>query len=149
MKYIVFIPALAILALSSCDNAAGSKTTEATETVAEDIQPGKLMAADSMDVNEDELNNSTFAVQVISTEHSGHYGVYKVAAHYGHNEATSEFTMPRGGEQLKPVIKKSSQPYTYDIGFYYNGEPDFYDYYEVSANRGEIKMKYKKAYSLK
>lgn len=149
MKYFVTIPALAILALSSCNNE-GTKTTDNTaQTVSEDIKPGTLMAADSMAVIEDELNGAFFAVQVVATEHSAHYRSYKVVAHYGYNEAASEFTMPRGGEHLKPVIKKSALAYTYDIGFYYNGEPDFYDYYEVSANRGEIKMKYKKAYSLK
>lgn len=106
---------------------------------------GTIIAADSSKVP-DELNDFYFAVSIKSTEYSS-YGTYDVVAHYGYNDAQSAFTFPKGGRAIMPVLKKSAKPFTYIIGFYWGDDTSFYDYYEVSAERGKIKMKYLKAYS--
>lgn len=106
---------------------------------------GATIAADSMKLP-DELNEQYFAVQIKSTEYSSN-GAYKVLAHYGFNAAEGSFTFPKGGRDIMPVLQKSEKPFTYVIGFYWGDDPTFNGYYEVSAQRGQIKMKYIKAYS--
>lgn len=106
---------------------------------------GTIIAADSSKVP-DELNDFYFAVSIKSTEHSNN-GTYDIFAHYGYNDAHSSFTLPKSDKNLIPVLKKSSTPFTYVVGFYWGDDDIFYDYYEVSAERGQIKMKYLKAYS--
>ncbi|RYY51524.1 MAG: hypothetical protein EOO06_00545 [Chitinophagaceae bacterium] len=147
-SYVTVILVLCTL-LFSCKDAPTQSPGEENKTVEENIAAGLVMVADSMPITEDPLNKPYFTVKLISTEHTAHYGAYKVVADWAKNHAESEFAMPRGGEQLKPVLRKSNEPYTYVIGFHYEDEPEFYDYYQVSAARGEIKMKYLKAYSFK
>lgn len=106
------------------------------------------MACDSMRVTNDPLNHFYFSVKVVANEASK-YGTYTIKASYGPNDATSQFTMPKGGEHFLPVIQKGTEPYTYIVGFHYENNKTFYDYYQVSAQRGQIAMKYLKAYSFK
>lgn len=152
MKNYAAIVLAAWCLLSASCNSAGKKESgqKQTESNAEEhIEPGQVMVADSMPIVEDPLNKPYFSVKLISTDHTAHYGAYRVVADWGSNHAESEFAMPRGGEQLKPVLRKGTEAYTYIIGFLYEDQPDFYDYYQVSAAKGEIKMKYIKAYSFK
>lgn len=118
----------------------------------EDNQPkhtapgtGTIMAADSMDVAEDKLNGYMFSVAVIATDSSIN-GEYDVEANWGNNMANSTIRMPHGGEHLKPLLRKGAEPYTYILGFHFDTDTIFHDYYQVSADRGQIMMKYIKAY---
>jgi hypothetical protein len=148
-NYAAVILAAWCLLSASCNNGEKGKVKQAENNVEEHIEPGLVMVADSMPITEDPLNKPYFSVKLISTDHTTHYGAYKVVANWGGNHAESEFAMPRGGEQLKPVLRKGKDAYTYIIGFLYEDQPEFYDYYQVSAAKGEIKMKYIKAYSFK
>ena len=108
--------------------------------------PNSVIAQARMPIKEDTLNHFNFSIQIVTTNYSKN-GTYFVQVAYGPNTAKNEFTMPRGGAHLKPVIKKGSEPYTYIIGFYFGKEKTFYDYYEVSADKGQVKMQYIKAYT--
>lgn len=118
------------------------------EEVVKTQPAGTLLAADSMRFTEDKLNNFYFAVKLKTTEYSSK-GTYAVEASVGPKEAASKFTMPRGGEEVVPVLKKGNEPFTYIIGFYYNNSNTFYDYYMISADANTIQMKYTKAYAIK
>jgi len=54
--------------------------------------------------------------------------------------------MPKGAEDIKPIIRKGSTPYTYIIGFKVAGDTTFYEYFQVSATNTDMKMGYIKAY---
>jgi hypothetical protein len=110
-------------------------------------KPGNVVAADSMEATTaDKLNHFNFTVRVIADSNVAS-GVYDVDADFGPNFSTGQFTMPKGGEALKPLIRKGSAPYTFIIGFRVNGDTTFYDYFEVSSNRHATKMQYLKAYT--
>lgn len=138
-----------MLLLTSCEDKGTAAEDMPQTSEVKTTKPDIVIAADSMPVKEEQLNDFYFAVKLQTTEYTANYGTYKVVAHWGHNNATTEFSMPKGGEDLKPVLKRGTEPYTYDIGFYYKDEPEFYDYYRVSGDNGDIKMKYLKAYSFK
>jgi hypothetical protein len=106
--------------------------------------PGTIVVADSMPVTDDPLNHFTFSVKVKANEYSKK-GTYSILAAYGPNEGDGMFTMPRGGGNLKPVLQRSKEPYTYIIGFEYQHK--FYEYYKVSGSKGTIEIKNIKAYS--
>lgn len=143
MKYLNFL-FVCILGLSCSTPPEKEKETSVRTAAA----PGTVIASQSMPIAEDQLNHSDFTVTIKATERSLK-GTYRIDAAYGNNTAQSEFTMPRGGEQLKPVMRKGEEPYTFIIGFRQEGDETFYDYYQVSANRGMMEMKYLKAYSFK
>lgn len=105
---------------------------------------GTIVAADSMPVTNDPLNHFTFSVKVKTNEYSKK-GTYSILASYGPNEGDGMFTMPRGGGNLKPVLRRSKEAYTYIIGFEYQRK--FYEYYKVSGSKGTIEIKNIKAYS--
>lgn len=144
MKYLtlLFVCTLAL----SCSSR--SEKREAGSSTYAPPAPGTVVATQSIPIVEDQLNQSNYRVTIQATEHSCK-GTYNVNVVYGHNSAQSEFTMPRGGETLKPLIRKSEEPYTFIIGFKSEDDDTFYDYYQVSASRGMIEMKYLKAYSFK
>lgn len=108
--------------------------------------PGTLMAQDSMPVTEDKLNNFMFTVRVIA-DSAVTSGIYDVDADYGPNFATSTFAMPKGIEDVTPILRRGDAPYTYIIGFRLPGDTTFYDYFEVSSDHHNTKMKYLKAYT--
>jgi len=86
-------------------------------------------------------------VKIITNEYSFR-GTYDIAVMYGHNDATEQITFPQGGDKkITPVIRKSVEPFSYVVGFHYGDDRMFYDYYQVEANKGQIKMKYLLAYS--
>lgn len=139
-----------MLLFSACNSQSSVKGNEpvSTETTNQYVPPAPntIVAQARMPIKEDTLNHFIFSVQIVTTNYSKN-GTYSVHAAYGPNIAKNEFTMPRGGSHLKPVIKKGTGPYTYIIGFYFGKEKTFYDYYQVSADKGQIEMQYIKAYT--
>lgn len=142
MKKIAFL-FVAACALSSCkQNAAdGNHATQA-----EISKAGQVIAADSMAIEEDDLNKRVFSVSIATTAESGSKGKYDIDAGCGFNEAHSSFAMPKGGEQLKPVLRRGTEPYTYIVGFYNADDTVFHEYYSISAANCNMMMKYIKAY---
>lgn len=149
MKYLSILLISAICC--SCSNVADNTSARSGNSIRTEsgkFKPppaGTILAADSMKIR-DPLNTFYFAVKIVSNKHSN-YGSYDVVAHYGPNEAKSAFSFPKEGRHIMPVLKKGKEPFTYIIGFYWDNDPHFYDYYQVSARKGEIMMKYIKAYS--
>jgi hypothetical protein len=109
-------------------------------------KPGTLVASAEVPVTADTLNDFKFSVKVIA-DSSVKEGVYDVDVDYGPNFAEGKFTMPKGGEQLIPVIRKGTKPYTFVIGFNVGSDTTFYDYFEVSSTKLSTKMQYIKAYT--
>lgn len=116
----------------------------ATETM-EALPAGTIIAADSMPVKEEQLNNFVFSAKVTTTPKTAK-GNYMVDAAWGYNTAQSEIIMPKNDYPLIPVLQRTAEPYTYIIGFYIKGDTTFYDYYKISAQRGSITMGYTKGY---
>jgi len=110
-------------------------------------QPGSVVTKAVTETN-DQLNHFTFSVFVKAGGQSNR-GIYEVLAVYGHDTATGQFTMPRGGEHLRPLLRKGDEPSTFIVGFHYGGDTAFYDYYKVSGTHGAISMQYMKGYSFK
>ena len=139
MHKITFLAAaLPLLFLFSCNNATTGKPKELPK-------PGTVVATAQMPVS-DELNKFTFAIKVVA-DSDIKAGVYDVDVDFGPNFAEGKFTMPKGGEDLKPVIRTGNNLYSYIIGFKMAGDTTFYDYFEVTSNKGSTKMQYIKAYS--
>jgi len=109
-------------------------------------KPGSLIASAEMPVTDDALNKFTFSVKVIADSNVKE-GVYDVDVDYGPNFAEGKFTMPKGGEDFRPVVRKGKTPYTYIIGFKIPEDTTFYDYFEVSSSKANTKMQYIKAYT--
>jgi len=109
-------------------------------------KPGTTIAAAEMPVTDDQLNNFKFSVKVIA-DSDIKSGVYDVDVDYGPNFAEGKLTMPKGGEELKPVIRKGSDLNTFIIGFKMENDTTFYDYFQVTSNKGSTKMQYIKAYT--
>jgi hypothetical protein len=109
-------------------------------------KPGTVVAAAEMPVTDDPLNHFMFAVKVIADSNIA-AGMYDVDVDYGPNFSQGQLSMPKGGEDLKPVIRKGAAPYTFIIGFHVPGDTTFYDYFEVSSSLRETKMQYVKAYT--
>ena len=115
---------------------------------------GTLVAADSMKID-DPLNNFYFAVKLSvspANKMSGNYGfVYDMAIHCGPNKGVQQLTMPKGGDNLKPLIRraKDGSP-EFIIGFIpgkaYGGDTTFQEYYSVKAEGKNMSVKALKAY---
>ena len=138
-KTILLAIAVSTFSLVSCNNSG-------TEKAKDFPKPGTTIATASMPVTDDTLNKFTFSIKVIA-DSNVKSGVYDVDVDYGPNFAEGQFTMPKGGEDLKPVIRKGSTPNTYVIGFKMDKDTTFYDYFEVSSSKSNTKMQYIKAYS--
>jgi hypothetical protein len=132
-----------LLLAGACTNSAPADT----ETAIKHKVPatGTIVAADSMDIAEDKLNGHIFSVSVIATDSSIN-GTYDVEAVWGNNLANSTIRLPHGGEHFKPLLRKGDSAYTYILGFHFDTDTIFHDYYQISADRGQIMMKYIKAY---
>lgn len=142
MKKLAFL-LVGVCALTSCKQNAG----EGKDTVAKEIgKAGQIIAADSMAIEEDELNRRVFSVSIITTAESNSKGKYDIDAGCGFNKAHSGFAMPRGGERLRPVLRRGAEPYTYIVGFYNADDTTFHEYYSISAANCNMMMKYIKAY---
>jgi len=135
----------------SCSSEAGNNDKEHRNLLAvNDIDqytpppPGTVVAADSIAVTNDPLNHFTFTVKIVTNEYSSK-GTYAIQAAFGPNNADGMFTMPKGGGNLKPILHKGKEPYTYIIGFEYRKK--FYDYYSVAGSKVAIEIKNIQAYS--
>jgi hypothetical protein len=135
---------LLLMAFAACTSKKSSPGEDESYTAP---AAGTVIAKAVTETN-DELNHFKFSVYVKAGEMSNS-GIYDVLAIYGHDSASSTFTMPRGGEHLKPLIRQSDEPATFMIGFHYGGDTAFYDYYKISGSRGTISMQYVKGYSFK
>jgi len=130
--------------LASCQSPGSPpKTAEPTYTIP---PAGTVVLADSMPVRND-LNQFKFSVKVITNANSAGYGEYDVQAVIGPNQADGQFQMPKGGKNLKPMIRKDLEGMSYTIGFHHGSDTAFYDYYQVSYSRNGISMQYLKGYS--
>lgn len=107
------------------------------------LPPGSVIAADSTPIADDQLNHTQFTVEVSTTDS---LNTYDVEAGWGYNTAISTIKMPIGGEHFKPLLRKGDSSYSYIIGFHFDNDTIFHDYYEVTAQRGQIAMKYIRAY---
>jgi len=125
-------------ALTACNNSG-------TDSAIDFPKPGTVVATAQMPIK-DELNNFTFSIKVVA-DSEVKAGVYDVDVDFGPNFAEGKFTMPKGGEELKPLIRTGSNPYTYIIGFKVANDTTFYDYFEVSSSKDHTKMQYIKTYS--
>lgn len=109
-------------------------------------KPGTTVASAEMPITEDELNHSIFSVKVIADSDIAN-GVYDVDADFGPNSGEGKFSMPKGAENLKPIIRKGKEPYTFIIGFRIPGDTAFKDYFQVSCTKKSTKMEYINAYT--
>lgn len=112
---------------------------------------GTVVAADSIPVTEDNLNDFYYSVRLTATDSSTE-GRYDLDAAYGLNEAHSVMAFPKLTKTIRPAIRlDTTMPYSYIIGFYYEGEQQFNDYARVSARKvdmlqSQIELRYLKAY---
>ena len=116
---------------------------------------GTVVAADSMKLA-DELNNSYFAVKLVASPANDKPGtmgyVYDLYVHCGANEGMQQITMPKGGRNLKPLIRRAANDRTtYIVGFIpgrdFGGDTTFLEYYSVSEDGRNIKVKALKSYT--
>lgn len=116
------------------------------QTVQEPIKSGVEILADSLPILEDKLNNLHFSIHVYTNDRTAN-GSYDVQTEWGYNIATTTIKMPDGGEDLKPILRRGSKPYSFIIGFRYDDDTAFNDFYEVQGGKHEIKTQYLKYYS--
>lgn len=128
-------------------------SSESTEDIQHFYAPaaGTVVAADSTPITEDNLNDFYYSVRLTATD-SSNQGRYGLDAAYGLNEAHSIMAFPKLTKTIRPAIRlDTSMPYSYIIGFYYDGEQQFNDYARVSARKvdmlqSQIELRYLKAY---
>lgn len=112
---------------------------------------GTVVAADSIPIAEDNLNDMYYTVRLTATDSSDR-GQYAMDAVYGFNEAQSTIAFPKLTKPIRPAIRlDTTLPYSYIIGFHYEGEQQFNDYARVSARKvdglqSQIELRYLKAY---
>jgi hypothetical protein len=136
MKQTTILYSFLLFILSCSEN----KTANKTEA---EIKEGIVIAADSIRIIEDALNEQYFIVKIKTNDHSD-TGSYDIDAAWGYNNASGHFTMPLW--DLQPVLKRDTG-YSYIIGFYFKNDTAFHDYYLVKGEKGMIQMKYLKAYT--
>src|SRR5262249_41844468 len=88
--------------LASCGDQNSGK-----DPVKKSPKPGTIVASAEMPVSGDSLNHFIFSIKVVADSNVA-LGVYDVDADYGPNFAEGQFTMPKGGEDLVPVIRKEN-----------------------------------------
>ncbi len=140
MKKIALFVTLVSCCLLSCNFFGGNPKRPNNSPL---LPSGSVIAADSIPVAEDQLNHTQFTVQVYTTDS---LNTYEIEANWGYNTAISTIKMPIGGEHFKPLLRRGDSTYSYIIGFHFDKDTIFHDYYEVSARRGQIAMKYIRAY---
>ncbi len=138
-KTIILYTSISALLFISCGGANEQKPKQFPK-------PGTTIATMQMPVTDDPLNHFMFSIKIIADSDITS-GVYDVDADYGPNFAEGKFTMPKGIEDIKPIIRKGSDPYTFIIGFKLAGDTTFNDYFEVSSNKSSTKMTYIKSYT--
>jgi len=110
-------------------------------------KPNTVVASDSIRIP-DPLNDLYYSIEVVAGKESNK-GVYEVLVTYGHNDASTQLTMPEADKPIIPEVRRGNEPYSYIIGFHYGTDTTFNDYYYVRAGKGKTIMKYMKAYSFK
>lgn len=143
MKKLLPILLTVLCTLAACRQNAGDP--QHAEEIAYTPPAAGTVVAKAATETDDELNHFTFSV-LVTTGSMSDKGVYNVVAVYGHDTAQGQFTMPKGGERLKPLLRQS-EPSVFMVGFRYGNDTSFNDYYEISGRRGMIGMQYVKAYS--
>ncbi len=108
---------------------------------------GTLVAADSIPVAEDRLNNAWFSVKLLAG--GGYSGKkneafrYDVLARYGQAEAQGEIVMPFGGERLRPLLRRG-EGYSFIMGFIpgeeFGADTSFHEYYKISVVNEYIRI---------
>lgn len=129
---------LATACLIACNN-----EKKAEEVLA---APGTVIAKAELPAEGDPLNHFKFGI-VVKADSEVAKGVYDVDVNWGPSIAQSKFTMPKGGENLKPILRQGAKPNTFLIGFKAGKDTAFNEYFEVSGSTQGIKMIYTKAYS--
>ena len=124
--------------------AACSDTKEGVDFAS--LPANTLLAADSMKVAEDSLNNTWFSVKLLTSDKTAK-GIYNISAAWGGNIADTKFTLPKGAEKFKPALHREAAPYSFMIGFHMEDDTTFYPYYQVRAEAGTIKMNYVRSYT--
>ena len=138
------IPALLItIIFCSCSGTSGSSSNKDSHGMP---LPGTVIDSMRETVLDDTLNHTVCTVKVIADSLIDR-GVYDVEASYGPNTASGKFTMPKGGEDLLPVLKKGKMPCSFIIGFKVAKDTTFYEYFEVISTRTATRMEYLKGYT--
>ncbi len=133
----------AAIALGSCTGSADNKNENGPHGMP---RPGTVVATMQETVLDDTLNHTKCTVKVIA-DSLIERGVYDVEAGYGPNSASGKFTMPKGGEDLIPILRKGNMPCSFIIGFKVAKDTTFYDYFEVICTRTATRMEYIKGYT--
>lgn len=137
-KLLLICSALPLLFLAACGES--SKDTYVFPA------PGTVIDSADMPVANDTLNDFNFSVTIRADSNVAN-GIYDVTAVHGVNTAEGKFTMPKGAEKYKPIIKKGSDPETFIVGFKIPKDTTFYEYFEVTGHKLNIGMKYLKSYT--
>lgn len=137
----------------ACNNRSSTKSTDDATWTAPPA--GTVVAVDSMKI-EDPLNNFYFAVKLTSSPANDMPGtmgfVYDMDMHAGPNKGLQQLTMPKGGKDLKPLIRRAKDGSTmFIIGFIpgkdFGGDTTFQEYYSVKAEGKNISVHVLKSYS--
>ena len=142
MKKLIVLFLSCIVLFTACKNGGGKETYKPKDFP----KPGTVVAKDEMPIVEDKLNNFKFAIRVVA-DSAVTSGVYDVDVDYQSYNPEGQFTMPKGLENVKPILRRGSEPYTYIIGFKVAGDTTFYDYFQVSAVQNQVKMTYIRSYT--
>lgn len=145
-----YLQLLSLLVITACNS---SEKKESANNITHFYAPeeGTVIAADSIPITEDTLNDFYYSIKLTSTFMSED-GSYRMNVAYGHNDAQSDIVYPKLTGKVTPAVQlDKSIPYTYNIGFYLDGSDEFKDYARVSARKGysgkqEIELKYIKTY---
>lgn len=135
------------LLLISCSEPETKQPVQEVSPTAHVPAANTVVASDSMRLP-DELNEMYYSVEVVATHQSAN-GVYEVLVSYGHNDASTQITMPEAETPVIPAVRRGAGPNEYIIGFRHGSDTTFNDYFLVRAGKGRTEMKYLKAYSFK
>ena len=143
------IQKILITALVGATVAVGCKSNSSDNYV--QPKPGVVVDSMAMPV-EGDINHAVFSVAIVVDSDQMRAGLYDVRAAFGESVAEGKFSMPKGGEKNKPIVRKAKEPFRYVVGFKVPDDTTFYEYFEVQAQRSPgvatiIGMKYLKSYS--
>lgn len=133
---------LILLSITSCEH--GQRSSNVTNIT--NVAPGTVIDSFSEPVTEDMLNHFNYTVKIIA-DSAVNKGIYIAEAAYGPNVARGKFTMPKGMEQAKPILKKCASGHCNIVGFRLDGDTTFYDYFEINSTKTETGMRYINSYS--
>lgn len=137
----VFVLA-AIAAFCSCSGSGDSGSMERSWTPP---APGTIVAADSVRIVEDSLNNGFFGARLRVAEGNDGKAAfrYDIEMHYGKAEGKGIIVMPYGGENLRPLLRVQDER-TIVMGFIPGelggGDTSFHPYYRIDGSRVAIKL---------